>query len=76
MIGGGSGRLTIGKYGARLGAKVAIVEAKRLGGDCTWVSCVPSKALIASARVAHLARRTSEFGLPPVEASKPVDLGS
>ena len=76
VIGGGSGRLTIGKYGARLGAKVAIVEAKRLGGDCTWVSCVPSKALIASARVAHLARRTSEFGLPPVEASKPVDLGS
>jgi len=76
VIGGGSGGLTIGKYGAKLGAKVAIVEAKRLGGDCTWVGCIPSKALIASARVAHLTRRTAEFGLPSAPAAAPVDLGS
>ncbi len=75
VIGGGSGGLTIGKYGAKLGAKVAIIEVDRLGGDCTWSGCVPSKALIASARAAHAMRRSAELGLPSATFDAPIDLG-
>ena len=75
-IGGGSAGLTVGKYGPKLGAKVAIVEADRLGGDCTWTGCVPSKALIASARAAHHARHTADLGLPAAQFDGPIDLAS
>lgn len=64
VIGGGPAGLTIGRLGPRLGARVAIVEAHRLGGDCTWHGCVPSKALLAGAHVAALTRRAAAFGLP------------
>ena len=73
-IGGGSAGLTVGRYGPKLGAKVAIVEADRLGGDCTWTGCVPSKALIASARAAHHARHTADLGLPVAQLDGPIDL--
>ncbi len=49
--------------GATLGAKVALVEKHRLGGDCLWTGCVPSKAFIQSARVAHAMRQAARFGL-------------
>lgn len=42
-----------------LGLRVAVVERSRVGGDCLWTGCVPSKALIASARVAHVARHAA-----------------
>ena len=51
VIGGGSGGLVVAAGGAALGAKVALVEKNRLGGDCLWYGCVPSKTLIKSARV-------------------------
>ena len=54
VIGGGPAGLTIGRVGPRLGALVAIVEADRLGGECTWNGCVPSKALLAGAHVTAL----------------------
>ena len=66
VIGGGSAGLAIGKYAPRIGARVAVVEAEKLGGDCTWYGCVPSKALLASAKAAHFGRRREEFGLPPL----------
>jgi pyruvate/2-oxoglutarate dehydrogenase complex dihydrolipoamide dehydrogenase (E3) component len=75
VIGGGSAGLLIGKYGPLLGARIAVVERARLGGDCTWFGCVPSKALLASANVAAQAARAEEFGLPPLDAREPVDLG-
>ena len=43
--------------------KVAIVERKRFGGTCVNNGCVPTKALVASARAAYMARRSSEFGV-------------
>jgi pyruvate/2-oxoglutarate dehydrogenase complex dihydrolipoamide dehydrogenase (E3) component len=42
---------------------VAIVERHRFGGTCVNVGCTPTKALVASARVAHMARRAAEFGI-------------
>ena len=68
VIGGGSAGLTAAKFASRLGRKVAIIEADRLGGDCTWTGCVPSKALVRAARTAHAVREAREFG---IEASEP-----
>lgn len=48
---------------ARKGWQVAIAERKRLGGSCVNFGCTPTKAVIASARVAHLARRGRSFGI-------------
>ncbi len=45
------------------GLKTAIIERKRFGGTCVNVGCVPTKALVASARAAHMARRGADFGV-------------
>ncbi|MDA0350999.1 MAG: FAD-dependent oxidoreductase [Chloroflexi bacterium] len=76
VIGGGPAGLSIADVAPRLGIRVALIEAARLGGDCTWAGCVPSKALLAAANAHHRAGRTERFGLPRFEASAAVDLGS
>ena len=48
---------------AKAGKQVVLVERKHLGGSCANFGCTPTKAVIASARVAHLAQRAAEFGL-------------
>ncbi len=63
VIGGGAGGFSASGIAAGLGKRVAIVEKNKLGGDCTWFGCVPSKALIRAAEVAHLAQHISRFGL-------------
>lgn len=45
------------------GMNVAIIERKRFGGTCVNVGCIPTKALVASARAAHMARRGPDFGV-------------
>jgi pyruvate/2-oxoglutarate dehydrogenase complex dihydrolipoamide dehydrogenase (E3) component len=62
-IGGGTAGLVSAAGGAYLGVKSAIVERAALGGDCLWTGCVPSKALIASARLAHGMRHADRLGL-------------
>jgi pyruvate/2-oxoglutarate dehydrogenase complex dihydrolipoamide dehydrogenase (E3) component len=55
---------------AELGARVALVERDRTGGDCLWTGCVPSKALLAAAHTVATARRASRFasvGRPEVD---------
>jgi pyruvate/2-oxoglutarate dehydrogenase complex dihydrolipoamide dehydrogenase (E3) component len=69
IIGAGSGGLTAAGFAAQLGAKVALVEKNRIGGDCTWTGCVPSKALLKAAKIAHEVRTASRFGVtanPPI----------
>ncbi len=63
IIGGGSGGLVVASAAAQLKAKVALVEKDRLGGDCLWYGCVPSKSLIHAARVAHEVKNSSRFGI-------------
>ena len=65
-IGGGTAGLVTAAGSAGLGARVALIERDRLGGDCLWTGCVPSKALISSARVAHHFRHAAAHGLRAV----------
>ena len=63
IIGGGSGGLVVASAAAQLKAKVALVEKDRLGGDCLWFGCVPSKSLLHASRVAHEVKTSSRFGI-------------
>ncbi len=62
-----AGRLT------EAGMRVALIERKLLGGTCVNTGCTPTKTLVASARVAHLARRAAEFGVR-IEGPVSVDM--
>lgn len=62
-IGGGTAGLVTAAGAATLGLRVALVERESLGGDCLWTGCVPSKALIASAKLAHQMRHAERLGL-------------
>ena len=73
VIGAGSGGLSAAPFAAKLGARVALLEKYKPGGDCLYTGCVPSKALIKVARVAWEMRRAADYGLEPWQPS--VDLG-
>ncbi len=63
VIGAGAGGLVTAYIAAAVRAKVTLVEADAMGGDCLNTGCVPSKALIRSARLAHDIRHADEYGL-------------
>lgn len=63
VIGAGTAGLVSAGGAAALGARVALIERHLMGGDCTNYGCVPSKALIRSARAAYAVREASEFGV-------------
>lgn len=60
---GSAGTLAVELAARDLGLRVAAVERARIGGDCLWTGCVPSKALLASARVAQTVRDAAAFGV-------------
>jgi len=62
VIGAGSAGLSLAAGAVQMGARVVLVEGHKMGGDCLNYGCVPSKALIAAARQAHLVRRGG-FGI-------------
>src|SRR5688500_20266365 len=63
VIGAGQAGPSLAVRLAKSGRKTAIVERKLLGGTCVNVGCVPTKTLIASARVAHVARHAAGYGV-------------
>ena len=63
VIGGGTAGMVTATQFARSGGSVALIEASRTGGDCLYTGCVPSKALLASARIAYTVRRAADFGI-------------
>lgn len=67
VIGGGAAGLVTAAGSARLGARVALIERDRLGGECLWTGCVPSKALLRSAEIAQRWRDGDRFGLRSAE---------
>ena len=71
VIGGGAAGLVSAYIAATVGARVTLVEAVRMGGDCLNTGCVPSKALIRSAKVADMMRHGSRYGLKDVAPDVP-----
>ena len=70
VIGMGSAGIIAAEFAAEhLGLRVAAIERARVGGDCLWTGCVPSKSLIASARVAHTIRTADQYA---IEAPAPM----
>lgn len=62
VIGGGSAGLVSAYIAAAVKAKVVLIEKHKMGGDCLNTGCVPSKALIRSAKILHYAKRAKDFG--------------
>ncbi|CAN5392408.1 FAD-dependent oxidoreductase [soil metagenome] len=67
VVGGGAAGLAAAWTAARKGHSVILIERERLGGDCTWTGCVPSKALLEEARKVHIARQVGFEGEVPWE---------
>ncbi|WP_300552258.1 bifunctional TVP38/TMEM64 family protein/FAD-dependent oxidoreductase [Limnohabitans sp. Rim8] len=63
VIGGGAAGLVSAYIAAAVKAKVTLIEAHKMGGDCLNYGCVPSKALIKSAKIAHQMRHGAKYGL-------------
>jgi pyruvate/2-oxoglutarate dehydrogenase complex dihydrolipoamide dehydrogenase (E3) component/uncharacterized membrane protein YdjX (TVP38/TMEM64 family) len=67
VIGAGSAGLVASYIAAAVKAKVTLIEKHRMGGDCLNTGCVPSKALIKSARLIAQAKRAREYGFKSIE---------
>lgn len=68
VIGAGSGGLSVAAAAAQFGEKVVLIEKAKMGGDCLNYGCVPSKAMIAAAKHAHLMGAGAKFGIKPQPA--------
>ena len=68
VIGAGSAGLVSAYIAAAVKAKVTLIEMHRMGGDCLYTGCVPSKALIRSAKFLSHVRRSAEFGMRDANA--------
>lgn len=66
VIGAGSAGLSVAAGAVQMGARVVLIEAHRMGGDCLNYGCVPSKALLAAAAHAHAMTTGGPFGITPV----------
>src|SRR4051794_33788320 len=63
IVGAGSAGLSVAAAAAQLGARVALIERGRMGGDCLNTGCLPSKALLAAAHAARTIRDSARFGV-------------
>lgn len=63
VVGGGSAGIVAAQTAVSLGASVLLIEKHRMGGDCLWTGCVPSKSLIAAASIASNARHGTALGI-------------
>jgi pyruvate/2-oxoglutarate dehydrogenase complex dihydrolipoamide dehydrogenase (E3) component len=66
IIGGGSGGLTAARVATSLGARTLVIDKERLGGDCLYTGCVPSKSLLHAAKMVHQTRTAEHVGLPSI----------
>jgi len=69
VIGGGAAGLVTAAGASGLGARVALIERHRMGGECLWTGCVPSKALLACARAVADVRAAGKYGVSTGEVA-------
>ena len=74
IIGGGSAGLVLAIAGVKLGRRTALIEKHRIGGDCLWTGCVPSKALLKVAKVANYIKHSGNYGID--NAAQEIDWNS
>jgi pyruvate/2-oxoglutarate dehydrogenase complex dihydrolipoamide dehydrogenase (E3) component len=70
ILGAGAAGLVAATAGAYLTAKTTLIEKNRLGGDCTWYGCIPSKALLKAAGAYFFIQRLRDFGITNSEEAK------
>ncbi len=70
ILGGGSAGIVSGVMAGALGMRVLLIEKGKMGGECLNTGCVPSKALLQAARVAHTLRTAGEVGLKSVPVTR------
>ncbi len=73
VIGAGAAGITAAKTAQGFGKKVALIENAKIGGDCTWTGCVPSKSLIKAAQIAHEQQKADRWGIgatPEIDTRK------
>jgi len=63
VIGGGAAGITAAFTAVGFNKRVALIEKERLGGECTWKGCVPSKALLKAAKTAHQIQTAAKYGI-------------
>lgn len=63
VIGSGQGGTPLAKALAESGLGTALIEREHVGGSCVNYGCTPTKTMVASARVAHLVRRSADYGV-------------
>ncbi len=73
VIGGGIGGFASALTANALGKKVAIVEKAKLGGNCTWYTCIPSKTLVKAGNICHQLQSVKDFGL---ETKTPIEFNT
>lgn len=69
VLGGGPGGYAAALYGAAAGLNIALVEEARVGGTCLHRGCIPAKALLQSAEVAHTVKHSAQYGVASSEPS-------
>lgn len=74
VVGAGQAGPSLADRLGRSGRKVAVIERKQVGGTCVNTGCIPTKSMVASAYVAHMARRAAEYGVQ-AEGSVQVNMG-
>ena len=67
IIGAGSGGLSVAAGTSQLGLSTVLIEKDKMGGDCLNTGCVPSKALLAAAKNAHIKQSSYISGIPATE---------
>jgi pyruvate/2-oxoglutarate dehydrogenase complex dihydrolipoamide dehydrogenase (E3) component len=76
VVGAGSGGLKAASVAKQQGARVALLEKNKIGGECTHTGCIPSKTLLHSAKLFHAMKNAAALGLPRADVERALDFAA